>query len=384
MSFATTDNNWATNSLRPAFEMFQASNGNSANNTDPSALLNPQFIYYLVKNHLMLQQQLQNQQQQNYETIESQETNRVHMVKNESIVDSQPPPMPPPAQERKILKPHPKFRANREYYYKQDEVEMSHRDHQQQPPSPVDSSSSDESCNCCHHERFNRIVNVHDESTSSTSSVAGSDATGVDFTPPQSPSVAAAAAAKMNSCSCRMPDYCLSVVHSPTPFISPSSTPNIQFANSPSSSTTTTTSTKQSNSNASKPRNHICPYPECTKRYFKSSHLKAHIRVHTGERPYVCKWETCNKSFSRSDELSRHFRTHTGEKKFVCSICLNRFMRSDHLSKHMKRHANINMASSSSSTLIANKNSATILSGAAANSKRKTAAEQLFEHHRFL
>jgi hypothetical protein len=273
MSFATTDNNWATNSLRPAFEMFQASNGNSASNTDPSALLNPQFIYYLVKNHLMLQQQLQNQQQQNYETIESQETNRVHMVKNESIVDSQPPPMPPPAQERKILKPHPKFRANREYYYKQDEVEMSHHQHQQQPPSPVDSSSSDESCNCCHHrsfddeKRFNRIVNVHDESTSSTSSVAGSDATGVDFTPPQSPSVAAAAAAKMNSsCSCRMPDYCLSVVHSPTPFISPSSTPNIQFANSPSSSTTTTTSTKQSNSNASKPRNHICPYPECTKR----------------------------------------------------------------------------------------------------------------------
>uniref|UniRef100_A0A1A7Y4N8 Sp3a transcription factor n=1 Tax=Iconisemion striatum TaxID=60296 RepID=A0A1A7Y4N8_9TELE len=89
-----------------------------------------------------------------------------------------------------------------------------------------------------------------------------------------------------------------------------------------------------------KKKQHICHITGCGKVYGKTSHLRAHLRWHSGERPFVCSWMFCGKRFTRSDELQRHRRTHTGEKKFVCPECSKRFMRSDHLAKHIKTHQN--------------------------------------------
>lgn len=78
------------------------------------------------------------------------------------------------------------------------------------------------------------------------------------------------------------------------------------------------TLSRRNSGDPTKKKQHICHMEGCGKVYGKTSHLRAHLRWHTGERPFVCNWIFCGKRFTRSDELQRHRRTHTGREQHLC------------------------------------------------------------------
>ncbi len=54
------------------------------------------------------------------------------------------------------------------------------------------------------------------------------------------------------------------------------------------------------------------------------------------DRPFPC--EVCGRKFIRATHLRRHMRIHTGEKPFACHICGRRYARGDYLRAHIHAH----------------------------------------------
>jgi hypothetical protein len=86
-------------------------------------------------------------------------------------------------------------------------------------------------------------------------------------------------------------------------------------------------------------KKHACDI--CGKLLTRSTTLRDHQKIHSGEKPHECK--ICAKAFARRPDVLQHEKTHGAARTFVCGLpgtshatCQARFLRKRDLERHQR------------------------------------------------